>query len=284
MRRKTLQELTIMDGFMFGAVMMEPENCRLLLERILEIPINRVEVIREKSMIYHPEYKGIRMDVYAKDEKGTRFDVEVQIRKTPVEKRSRYYHAQMDMESLQSGMEYEKLPDSYVIFICGYDPFGKDKYRYTVESRCLECPDIDCQDGLHTIILNNRGTNPEEIPKELVSFLEYTRKTIPDSEVEDEDVYIRQLQSSIRRIKDSREMGERYMTLQEMLKEEREEGRKEGWKEGLTEGRELERMELMVRLVREEGITEEKGAEILEISVEEFREKLNRHSENRDVN
>ena len=106
MRRKTLQELTIMDGFMFGAVMMEPENCRLLLERILEIPINRVEVIREKSMIYHPEYKGIRMDVYAKDEKGTRFDVEVQIRKTPVEKRSRYYHAQMDMESLQSGMEY----------------------------------------------------------------------------------------------------------------------------------------------------------------------------------
>lgn len=42
-KRKTLQELTIMDGFLFGAVMMDPENCRLLLERILEIPISRVD-------------------------------------------------------------------------------------------------------------------------------------------------------------------------------------------------------------------------------------------------
>ena len=67
-KRKTLQELTIMDGFLFGAVMMDPENCRILLERILEIPIARVDVIQEKSLVYHPEYKGIRMDVFAKDE------------------------------------------------------------------------------------------------------------------------------------------------------------------------------------------------------------------------
>ena len=33
---KTLQELTILDDFMFGAVMMEPENCKALLERVLE--------------------------------------------------------------------------------------------------------------------------------------------------------------------------------------------------------------------------------------------------------
>ena len=69
-KRKSLQELTIMDGFLFGAVMMDPENCRILLERILEIPIARVDVIQEKSLIYHPEYKGIRMDVFAKDEEG----------------------------------------------------------------------------------------------------------------------------------------------------------------------------------------------------------------------
>ena len=48
-KRKTLQELTITDGFMFGAVMEDPENCRLLLERILERPINKVNVITEKQ-------------------------------------------------------------------------------------------------------------------------------------------------------------------------------------------------------------------------------------------
>ena len=59
MRRKhRLKELTIKDNFMFGAVMMDEENCKGLLERVLEIPIERVEVSREKSIVYHPEYKG----------------------------------------------------------------------------------------------------------------------------------------------------------------------------------------------------------------------------------
>ena len=56
---------------MFGAVMMEEENCRRFLELALGFLIERVEVSREKSIVYHPEYKGVRLDVYAKDEKNT---------------------------------------------------------------------------------------------------------------------------------------------------------------------------------------------------------------------
>lgn len=67
-KRKTLQELTIRDNFMFGAVMSEEENCRRFLELALEISIARVEIIKEKSISYHPEYKGVRLDIYARDE------------------------------------------------------------------------------------------------------------------------------------------------------------------------------------------------------------------------
>lgn len=95
--KKTLQELTILDNFLFGAVMSDSENCRLLLERILEINIDHVEVVTEKEFRYHPEYKGVRLDVYVKDEKGTRFDVEIQVKLTPIGRRSRYYHSQIDM-------------------------------------------------------------------------------------------------------------------------------------------------------------------------------------------
>lgn len=38
------------------------------MERILHFPIERVEVSKEKGILYHPEYKGVRLDVYAKDE------------------------------------------------------------------------------------------------------------------------------------------------------------------------------------------------------------------------
>ena len=38
-RTKRLKELTIKDNFMFGAVMMDEDNCKGLLERVLEIQI-----------------------------------------------------------------------------------------------------------------------------------------------------------------------------------------------------------------------------------------------------
>ena len=76
--KKTLQELTLKDNFMFGAVMSEEANCRRLLELILGFPIARIEVSKERSITYHPEYKGVRLDVYAADENNTRYNVEMQ--------------------------------------------------------------------------------------------------------------------------------------------------------------------------------------------------------------
>ncbi len=64
--KKTLQDLTIKDDFMFGAVMAEEENCRGLLERVTGLSIGRVEISRERSLAYRPEYRGIRLDVYVK--------------------------------------------------------------------------------------------------------------------------------------------------------------------------------------------------------------------------
>lgn len=62
-RKKTLQELTIKDNFMFGAVMCDEKHCHKLLEMSLGFQIAKVEVSKEKSIIYHPQYKGVRLDV-----------------------------------------------------------------------------------------------------------------------------------------------------------------------------------------------------------------------------
>ena len=269
-RKKTLQELTITDGFLFVAVMLDPENCRLLLERILEISIDHVEVITEKNIIYHPEYKGVRLDVYAKDDKGTRFDVEMQVEKTPVGKRSRYYHSQMDMEMLTSGTTYDKLPDSYVIFICDYQPlkeYGQPRYRYTFRSQCQEDTDIDMNDGVHTIILSNKGTNDEEISAELLSFLQFTNRALEENTDDSEDLFIRRLQNSIRTIKADRAMGERYMLFQEMLNEEREEGRKEG------------QIKLCDTLIKNGTLTIDQAAASIGMTVEEFEKALSQLDE-----
>ena len=118
-RKKTLQELTLKDNFMFGAVMTEPELCRRFLEIVLEKPIDQVVVSKEKSMVYHPEYRGVRLDVYAKDEVNVHYNVEMQVvKKAALGKRSRYYQSHLDMELLLSGSDYAELPNTYIIFIC----------------------------------------------------------------------------------------------------------------------------------------------------------------------
>lgn len=69
---------------MFAAVMMDAENCRCFLERVLEIQIERVEISTEHGFFFNPECKSIRMDVFAKDENRTHYDIEMQLVKKTV--------------------------------------------------------------------------------------------------------------------------------------------------------------------------------------------------------
>ena len=76
MDKRSIQDLTIKDNFMFAAVMQDADNCRRFLEMTLGFSIEKVIVDAEKSIIYHPEYRSVRLDVYAKDGHNTRYNVE----------------------------------------------------------------------------------------------------------------------------------------------------------------------------------------------------------------
>lgn len=234
--KKTLQDLTIKDNFMFGAVMADENNCRGLLNLVTDIPIAHIEIRRERSLAYHPEYRGVRLDVYAQDEHNTKYNVEMQvIPKDSLSKRARYYRSQMDMDLLVSGDEYETLPDTYVIFICDFDPFGYGYYRYSFKNCCEENPELDMAEGCRCIFLNTHGKNPEEVSEALVHFLQYVKADLQESQGDFQDAFVNQLQDTIRRIKASRDMEERFMTLEELLKDERKAAEAKGKTEGKIE-------------------------------------------------
>lgn len=187
-KRKTLQDLTIKDNFLFGAVMSVEENCRGFLAMVLGFPIARVVVSKEKSIVYHPEYKGVRLDIYAEDEHRTHYNVEMQVqKKNALGKRSRYYHSQMVMEALASGEDYETMPDTFVIFICDYDPFGEHLYCYTFETECRENKHVKLNDRCCTFFLSTRGENEKEVSPELVRFLKFVTADLEESEEDFQD-------------------------------------------------------------------------------------------------
>lgn len=236
--KKTFQELTIKDPFMFAATMSDEEQCKAFLEIVLEMEIAQVSVITEKTIAYHPEYHGIRLDVLAVEEGiNRRFNVEMQIKdKKNLPKRSRYYHSQLDMDALLTGVDYNHLPDTYVIFICDYDPFGDRLYRYTICNHCKE-NDKDVDDGDYTIWLSSKGNNVAEESGELVKFLQYVED--PEKESDSEGEFVKSLKEQIAAIKRNREWEGRFMLLEEMIADEREEAMAEGHAKGLAEGEQL---------------------------------------------
>ena len=245
-KRKTLQDLTIKDNFLFGAVMCVEENCKGFLEMVLGFSIAQVVVSKEKSIVYHPEYKGVRLDIYAEDENRTHCNVEMQVKKkTALGKRNRYYHSQMVMEALASGEDYETLPDTFVIFVCDFDPFGEHLYYYTFGNECKENKNAKLDDGSYTIFLSTKGENEEEVPVELVRFLKFATADLEESEEDFQDELVKQFQETIHNIKTDREMGERYMIFEEMLREEKQEGRLEGRLEGRIEATREDVFELL---------------------------------------
>ncbi len=80
----------------------------------------------EKSVNFNYGSKGIRFDVYVKDSDGKCFDIKIQTVNTRnLSKRARYYQSLIDADNLKLGENYNSLKESYVIFLCVFDIFGK---------------------------------------------------------------------------------------------------------------------------------------------------------------
>lgn len=229
--KKKFVELEFSDAFLFAAIMEDAETCRQIVERILEFPIKSVHVHTESMILVNPEYRGIRMDVYADDGVGTVYDVEMQTtNKGNLPKRSRCYQSQIDVVSLRPGDDFNQLKKSYVIFICTFDPFGRGLYRYTFEERCLEDGEA-LGDETCKVFLSTKGTHAEAVSSELIQFLRFVENS---NQLPEEDVFLRRLHECIAELKRSRRLEERYMLFGEMLDDERKAGREEGREEGLS--------------------------------------------------
>lgn len=226
---------------MFAAVMLQGDNAKLVLERILNVKIKKATVYKEKSIVYNPEYKGVRLDVLLADEAGTRFDIEMQVARDELMKRSRYYHSEIDAEILSSGSDYDILPKVYVIFICDFDPFGRQKYRYSLKKSLVEDNSVEYDDGEYTIFLSTKGKNDTDESQEVINFLRYVAggdgfiNQNPDSEISTPDELVSRLQQSVNEIKQSRELGGRYMSFEALFRNERLAARAEGKAEGKAE-------------------------------------------------
>ena len=149
MYRDEFKNLPLSDRFMFGEVMRNSGICKLFLEELLQCKIERIvfaakEADLSDTVLGH----GIRLDVFLADENNTHYDVEMQNTSDSIEKRSRYYQSVIDRELLKRSMDYDKLPESFIIFICNFDHVGKGLAKYERVSY-YKGTDDEYNDGSH---------------------------------------------------------------------------------------------------------------------------------------
>ena len=212
MSSKKFQELNLSDGFLFPAALEDPVTCRLVLECMIEEPISDLSVKVEYTKLYNSEFKCIRLDVFSKDTvTNVSYNLEMQNQnKYNLPLRSRYYQAQIDVANLEPGDEYQDLKPLYVIFICNFDPFGEELYRYTFSMQCEE-KSFPLNDGVKRIFFNTDGKNSQDVPSILLDFFGYLNDST-DTYIEQNPCdKVKEIHGRIKILKENRSVEARYM-------------------------------------------------------------------------
>lgn len=265
MAKKTLEELNLIDNFLFALLMTDTDVneafARKMVKQILGKEIGNVRVIPQK-VIYGADtmYHGARLDVYIEESaecgKGEEttdiveeavYDIELEqnenklaVRALP--RRVRFYHAKIDAEALKTGESYDMLKKVYVIFIMPFDPFGCDRMIYTIKNCCVEEPELPYEDGATTLFLYTRG-KVGVVPDGLREFLRFFEDTKEENAVNKD---LMDMEEMVRHVKRNRKAGANYMKFYE----EQEMIRREEHEAGLREGQVRHLVSLVIKKLR----------------------------------
>ncbi len=237
MKRKSFDELTFADDGMFQKVMQNPELSAELVERLLGVRVKQVEYPElEKAIAPYYTSKGVRLDVYLKDEDKA-IDVELQsYPQQALGKRMRYYQSMVDCDCLMKGQPYDKLKDSYILFICKFDPFrdvtknGFGLPRYTFRNICVEENSVNLDDKCVKVVYNASAYESVEDPK-VRALLRFIQTNEPG-----EDDFSKRLSEFVAKVKENEKFRKEFANMNlhdyDIMTEAKEEGLAEGREEG----------------------------------------------------
>ena len=233
--RTSLEELNLTDRFLFAETMDEPEAYKATVGILLEDEIDLLDHTQtEKELRISPELRAVRLDVVNMDRDRQIYFTEMQKRDTKnLEKRSRYYQAQLDVSLLEPGCsDFNELNNSCMILVAPFDLFGYGLYRYTFTGQCEEVPGLTLGDGATRIFINTFGTNRQDFSQEFLDFMDYINDTRDVVAARSKSNRVKLIRDKVEKIRRSEKCGVKYMQRWEEIAYARQDGYEEGRSEG----------------------------------------------------
>lgn len=245
-----LQEFTLMDDDFMTRFFENDKDCtQFVLQTILDNKKLKVIDTEIQKVVKNLEGRSVRLDVYAKDNKGKPYDIEIlRSDKGAGAKRARYNSALMDADITEPGEEAEKLPESYVIFITENDIYKKGKPLYKIDRYVNG--ELIFNDEAHIIYVNGQYKGDDPIGDLMHDF--HCKKA--------DDMKNKILADRIRYLKES-DKGVKHMCriMEDFAKEERKDERNETT------------IEMAAKLLESGKMTEEEIAELYKLTAKQMK-------------
>ena len=231
---KIWESLTITNDFIFAKVMENEGICKKVLEVLLNMEVGHVAYVEnEKTIAFGLSSKGVRLDVFVKDE-DTLHNIEMQVTNNKdLGKRSRYYQVCIDLHSLEKGVTYKQMKKSYIVFICAFDPFQENMAKYEFRNYCIDNKDIELEDGAVRVFFHAKAYKKEE-DEDRRAFLKYINGEKTNNK------FIEELEEIVEGIKNNRKWRKEYMNMYmrelELKEESYEKGMQIGVQTGIQQG------------------------------------------------
>ena len=237
-------------------------------EAISEGADENLSVETQKMLKLEADAHGVRFDAFVESSKLWA-DIEMQTSDgLELDKRARYYHANMDLDFLEQGQSYENLKPSYVIFFCTFDRFKRDEPVYFFRSWDVE-KGLPLDDFSYKIVLN-AACSPDKVPEKLKPLYAY----LNDPRQSQVSPLPRMIDARVKKF-NTDEWRRKNMTFEYMLKERErigiEQGRAEGEAIGLKKGAAQKQREIAKSMIKE-GIAKEIIKKVSGLSADEIEE------------
>ncbi|MBQ8510655.1 MAG: PD-(D/E)XK nuclease family transposase [Clostridia bacterium] len=150
------------DTFMTRVFTDNPLCTQFVLRIIMDKPDLIVTEVRAQKDMRNLYGRSVRLDVFATDNEGKIYNIEVQRRDSgAIPRRARYNSSMIDANVTEPGEKFEQLAETYVIFIMEHDIFHRGLPEYHIERYISETLE-PFGDDAHIIYVNGeiRGDTP----------------------------------------------------------------------------------------------------------------------------
>ena len=151
-----LRGLRLLDDDFMSKVFEDIECAEFLLQILLKRDDLKVKKSISQYSIKNLQGRSVRLDILAVDKKNRVYNIEIQINdKGAGAKRARYNSSIIDANVTEPGDQYEKLNETYVIFITENDVLGRALPIYHI-NRVIEETGELFGDESHIIYVNSQ--------------------------------------------------------------------------------------------------------------------------------